>query len=284
MPVIITNGILKATIAGRGAELTSLKKHGKEYMWEGNPYYWGKHSPVLFPIVGTLKNDEYQTNGKLYQMVRHGFARDSHFEIVDQREDSVTFVLKQDNRTLAIYPFDFELKISYKFVGEAMQIVYGVKNTGNQQMPYSLGTHPAFALDDAIGRYSLRFPEDDALTYHHLKDNLLCPETSVIPFKEKNLALSPDMFANDALVIKSLRSRSVALCKNGVEIIRVEFPDFPNLGLWTKPGAPFLCIEPWHGYADSFEKENAVIEQKEGIRLLDVSDSHAYALKIIPGF
>ena len=282
MPVTITNNTLTATIAEKGAELISLQKQGKELIWEGNPYYWGKHSPVLFPIVGTLKNNRYTTRGRQYEMGRHGFARDMSFKVSDQSDDRVTSVLTENESTLAAYPFAFELKMHYLLNGPELEITYEVTNTGNKLMPYSLGAHPAFALDSNIENYSLAFAEDDEIVYHHLKDDLICRETSVIPLSRHQLMLSSKLFENDALVIKSLRSREVTLLKNNRPILTVALGDFPNLGLWTKPGAPFICIEPWQGYADSVESQTDILEEKEGIRLLDISDMHSYKLRIKP--
>jgi galactose mutarotase-like enzyme len=264
----ITNGTLTARINSLGAELTSLTDAaGREYIWEGEARFWGKHSPVLFPIVGTLKNDTYTHNGTQYHLPRHGFARDNEFRVKERQSDSVTFSFGYNDDTLKAYPFQFELDIKYTLKDNALHIDYIVHNKGNQTMPFSIGAHPAFALPLDIGNYALQFEKKELLVSHILKDSLIAPDTLTLPAKEGLLPLYYSLFKNDALIFVSLRSHSVALVENDRPIIKVAYENFPHLGIWTKENAPFICIEPWHGYSDT-PTSNGNIADKEGIVLL----------------
>lgn len=279
----IKNEYLTAYISTLGAELTSLKdKDGKEYIWEGNPDYWGKHSPVLFPIVGTLKNDTYTFNGKKYQMGRHGFARDREFTVVQQEENAITFRLDYDDATLQLYPFPFLLDITYTLAGKTLNINFSVTNTGNDIMPFSIGAHPAFALPGDFEDYSLTFQETEPLISHRLEDGLLGNSTSILPSENKNLDLKYEIFKDDALIFKSLHSKEIRINNKNRPFIKVLFYDFPHLGIWTKPGAPFLCIEPWQGYSDILQHSGS-IENKEGIVVLSGGDSKIleYTIEIL---
>lgn len=267
MNTIIYNGILTASINTAGAELNSLQRNGKEYLWSGNPEFWGKHSPVLFPIVGTLKNNTYKYNGIEYNLSRHGFARDNVFSITEQSEESITFRLGSDDSTSKVYPFRFSLEIKYSLKDTTLFIDYRVINNGIEPMPFSLGAHPAFALYSDFESYSLEFDDNDALTSYRLKNDLLSEETITIPLTEKSLPLNYELFANDALVIKGVKSKSVTIREKESPVLRLNFQDFPDLGLWTKPGAPFICIEPWHGYSDTPDNDGTIIN-KEGIIVL----------------
>lgn len=279
MPVYISNASFKAVIDEKGAELTSLNNGSREYIWEGNPYYWGKHSPVLFPIVGTLANNSYTLNGKQYQMGRHGFARDQVFEVKEKGADFAVFSLIQNEETLAMYPFEFELLISYRLTSDVLDITYEVKNNSDAVMPFSLGAHPAFALHDNFENYALRFPEDESLLAHRLTNDLIGRQTQELLLENNNLNLDYRLFEDDAIILKSLKSDFVELSENNSGVLSVGFKDFPSLGLWTKPGAPFICIEPWQGYSDTLSTTND-ITQKEGIRLLDIRDSAIFNIHI----
>src|SRR5687768_6508972 len=161
MNITITNHDLTAVINPLGAELTSLKYNKREYIWEGNPEYWGKHSPILFPIVGTLKNNTYTYNGNEYNLTRHGFARDHEFTVKHLGSDTVTFLLSANEDTSMVYPFDFELGLTYTIRDSMLHFDYTVTNKGNERMPFSLGAHPAFALPGDFNEYSLIFEKDE---------------------------------------------------------------------------------------------------------------------------
>ena len=191
----IRNNYLEATIKPKGAELTSLKdNNGKEYIWEGNPEFWGKHSPVLFPIVGTLKDNKYTYKGNTYSLSRHGFARDNDFTIKEQHEDSVTFSLMADEHTKANYPFDFELQLKYTLSGKSLNIEYIIINNGIEPMPFSIGAHPAFALPGDFENYSLQFEKDQQLVSTQLQNDLLSDTEVITLLQNAKMPLHHDLF------------------------------------------------------------------------------------------
>ena len=283
MDITISNGQITAIINPKGAELNSLKNEaGTEFIWEGDAKYWGKHSPILFPIVGTLKNNSYLCNGQIYALTRHGFARDNTFTVKDRTENSVTFSLSYNDDTLRVYPFKFELELAYIINDNVLHLNYSVINTGSGKMPFSIGAHPAFALPGNFENYSLKFENDKNLVSTMLEDDLLSDQVITIPTSNGMLPLNYSLFENDALIFKSLQSKEVTIAKDGNDYIKVSFADFPHLGIWTKKGAPFLCIEPWQGYSDLPNTRGNLIE-KEGVVVLDEGEWYkaSFAIEII---
>lgn len=259
---------LIATFLEKGGELISLKDNsGKEFIWEGNPDFWGKHSPVLFPIVGTLKNNTYRYNNKDYSLSRHGFARDQQFSIVSHLENEIVFSLSDSDETFKMYPFHFELQLIYTLELHSLRIQYKVINKSETELPFSLGAHPAFALPGNFEKYSLEFEITEKLQYHLLYNDLISDQTAVLDLKNNQLPLSYALFENDALVFKSVPAKKITILENGQPRIEVAFSKFPDLGIWTKPNAPFLCIEPWFGYSDS-ASANGNLCDKSGILIL----------------
>lgn len=282
MNITITNQKLTAVINPFGAELTSLRDNNQEYIWEGNPEFWGKHSPVLFPIVGTLKDNTYSHNGKQYSMTRHGFARDNHFAVKEHNSRSVTFSLRSNIQTKQQFPFDFELELTYTLKDSTLQLQYTIKNTGTGDMPFSIGAHPAFSLPGNFGDYSLQFEKQENLLSSQLENDLISDKTVNIPSTDGNLPLSYTLFENDALIFKTLVSKTIEIAKNGVAFLKIAFHDFPHLGIWTKKDAPFICIEPWQGYSDTYTS-TGVLANKEGIIILnpDKEFNVAFSIEIL---
>ncbi|OXA75548.1 Galactose mutarotase [Flavobacterium aquidurense] len=273
MTTTISNSTLKASIKHAGAELSSLKnKQNKEFIWEGNPDFWGKHSPVLFPIVGTLKNNTYRINGKEYQLPRHGFARDLEFQLVDKTENSATFSLKSDDETIKKYPFYFELQLIYTLHEAALDITYKVINKNETKMPFSIGAHPAIALPDNFEDYAFEFEKEEVLQFSLLENDLVSNKTKILETIENLVPLNYKLFENDALVFKTLKSKSLTILKNLKPYVKVDFEDFPSLGIWTKEQAPFICIEPWFGYSDTPQNSGDLFE-KEGVLILDANQT-----------
>lgn len=273
MTTTISNSNLTAQINHLGAELFSLKNSAnKEFIWEGNPTFWGKHSPILFPIVGTLKNNTYLYDGLEYHLSRHGFAREMEFNLIDISKNSATFSLISTNETRNVFPFDFELQICYSLDENKLNITYKVINNNDFKMPFSIGAHPAFALDGNFENYSLEFQKNKTLQYFLLEDGLISNNSNEIQLNNGKLDLNYPLFENDALVFKTLESKSITILQDTVPFLRVIFEDFPNLGLWTIPNAPFLCIEPWLGYSDTVDSSGNIIE-KEGVQLLEANKS-----------
>ena len=187
MTTTISNSILTAEIKHTGAELCSLKDNSnKEYIWNGNPDFWGKHSPVLFPIVGTLKNNTYQHNNSEYHLSRHGFAREMEFELIDKQENSAIFSLIASEETKEKYPFDFDLHLIYTLENKTLKIEYKVFNKGESKMPFSIGAHPAFDLPDNFENYSLAFEKKDSLNYYLLEDGLISNATNEFIWTKMN--------------------------------------------------------------------------------------------------
>lgn len=271
MNITITNHDLTAVINPRGAELTSLKDSSHEYIWEGNPEFWGKHSPILFPIVGTLKDNTYTYDGNQYSMTRHGFARDNHFAVKEHDSRSVVFSLKSNDETKKQFPFDFELELKYTLKDKSLHLDYTVRNTGTAEMPFSVGAHPAFALPGNFEDYNLEFEKPENLQSSQLENDLISDKTVSIPSNNGELPLAYSLFKNDALIFKALESNEVSISKSGIPFLKVAFQDFPHLGIWTKQDAPFICIEPWQGYSDAFNANGNFLD-KEGIILLNAGE------------
>jgi galactose mutarotase-like enzyme len=271
--ISLSNDVISAQINTLGAELCSLKNtENKDFIWEGDPAYWGKHSPVLFPIVGTLKNNTYTHNNKEYILTRHGFARDMEFELVDQTANTATFSIQSNSTTLASYPFQFELQIQYTLFHSTLEIAYKVINKDNSAIPFSIGAHPAFALPGNFENYSLEFEKVELLEYTLLENDLVSTQTETIATNSNFVPLTHKLFERDALIFKKLESKSLTIVEKEIPRLKVHFEDFPNLGIWTKVGAPFLCIEPWFGYSDTIETNGNLFE-KEGIIVLKSTDT-----------
>ena len=271
--ITLSNDVICAQINTLGAELCSLKNtKNKDFIWEGDPAYWGKHSPVLFPIVGTLKNNTYTHNNEEYILTRHGFARDMEFELVDQTANTATFSIQSNSTTLASYPFQFELRIQYTLFHSTLEIAYKVINKDTTEIPFSIGAHPAFALPGNFENYSLEFEKVEPLEYTLLENDLVSTQTETIATNSNFVPLTHKLFERDALIFKKLESKSLTIVEKEIPRLKVHFEDFPNLGIWTKVGAPFLCIEPWFGYSDTIETNGNLFE-KEGIIVLKSTDT-----------
>ncbi|CAD0008790.1 aldose 1-epimerase family protein [Flavobacterium salmonis] len=280
MNTIISNSKLKASIKLHGAELFSLLDNGnKEYMWNGDPNFWPKHSPILFPIVGSLKNESYTFNEKEYNLGRHGFARDMEFQLIKKTESSATFSLSYNEETLQKYPFKFELQIIYKLEEHKLNIEYKVINKGETKLPFSIGAHPAFSLPEKFSNYSIQFEKEEKLKYSLLEDGLISNTTKILETVNNEVSLNYKLFENDALVFKRLKSNSLTIFQNSKPYIKVDFKGFPNLGIWTKENAPFICIEPWFGYSDTVEKFGDLFK-KEGILILEANQTFNTSFEI----
>lgn len=274
MIVTISNSILSAQIKLKGAELISLKsmQSNEEFIWEGNPSFWGKHSPVLFPIVGTLKNNSYNYNDEIYKLLRHGFARDVNFQLISSNTSSATFSLQSSEESKKVYPFEFELQIKYILLNNTLSIGYKVINFDEKDIPFSIGAHPAFALPAEFENYSLEFNKQETLKCFTLENDLVSDTTFEIELIHKKLPLTYSTFANDALIFKTLQSKEITLLEKNKPRLKVVFDRFENLGIWTKVGAPFICIEPWLGYSDTIHSSGKIME-KEGIQVVAKNNS-----------
>ncbi|WP_293871644.1 aldose 1-epimerase family protein [Flavobacterium sp.] len=285
MKTIISNSKVSVIIHHKGAELISLKNTDTqhEYIWEGNPRYWAKHSPILFPIVGTLKNNCYTYKNKIYSLARHGFARDMVFDLISSLSEmsnaEAIFSLRKNIETEKMYPFDFELQIKYALTNSQLLIVYKVINNGSNVMYYSIGGHPALALPKNFEKYSLQFQTQENLISHQLENDLLSNKTKDITLYNNQLPLSYSLFENDALIFKKIKSKQITILENNVPILNFKYDGFPNFGIWTKNNAPFICLEPWAGYSDLLNSRGTLAD-KEGIQKLDHNDFIEYRFSI----
>ena len=277
MQVTLSNDKFTATINLKGAELVSFKNHvtNKEYIWEGNPEFWGKHSPILFPIVGTLKDNSFIHEGIKYELPRHGFARDMDFEIMDSFKNKILLSLKYDDETLKMYPFKFKLLIYFNLSDKSLYIFSEVVSYDEVDIPFNFGLHPAFALKEKFENYSLQFEKQETLKCFTLEDNLLSDKNYFLPLENKKLPLTYSLFKNDALIFKTLESKEITILENNKKFIKLSFFKFQNLGIWTKQNAPFICIEPWAGYSDSIHS-NQNLYEKDGIQILAPKQSKNY--------
>lgn len=283
MNTTISNSRLKASIKNAGAELFSLKdEQNKEYIWEGNPDFWGKHSPVLFPIVGTLKNNTFKIGSTEYQLSRHGFARDMEFQLIEKTGNSAVFSLESNEETLKKYPFEFELQLIYTIENTSLNIEYVVINKGETKMPFSIGAHPAIALPQNFENYAFKFEKEEPLQYNLLENDLISDKTETLKTTGNIVPLDYKLFENDALVFKTLESNSLTILENSKPYVQVDFEDFPSLGIWTKDQAPFVCIEPWFGYSDTADNSGDLFK-KEGIIVLEADQTfHSqFSIKIL---
>jgi galactose mutarotase-like enzyme len=274
--ITIENDFLRASFVTKGAEWRSFveKVHGREFLWQADPKFWGKSAPVLFPIVGSLKGGQYEYQGKTYKLPRHGFARDKEFRVKEQESWRVVFALDSDDETRQVFPFDFTLEIEYRLWKRVIHTSYRVVNTGQEPMLFSVGAHPAFNLpffgEGEFEEGFLDFEQTEPLVRWLLNDQgLLSGETRPLPHAGRSLMTTRPLFAEDALVLKGLKSSRIALRqKDSGSALSMEFPGFPYFGLWSAPGAPFVCLEPWCGVADSVTATGR-LEDKEGINRLD---------------
>ena len=267
---------LRISIHPKGAELQSIYHKGNEteYVWSGDPAFWGKHSPLLFPIVGTLRDNTYVYEGRSYQLSRHGFARDREFVVETQSADAITFLLKSDEPSLKVFPFAFELRISYRVSEASLTTTYDVSNPASGPLYFSVGGHPAFKVplvpDTVYTDYSLEFDKtENAPRWPISKDGLIERESQPLLVNTRVLPLNKALFTKDALVFKGLQSSSVTLKSPRTQRgLTLSFPGFPFLGIWAAPGADFVCIEPWCGIADSVDS-NQQWTDKLGINKLE---------------
>lgn len=247
---------LQAQVNPLGAQLSILRdRDGHDLLWNGDPAVWNGRAPILFPIVGELAGGKYRLGGATYHLSRHGFARGKRFEVVASTNTTALFRLKADESTLPVYPFQFELDVRFAVSGATLSLTSSVRNLGNTVMPASFGYHPALRWPLPYGReraaHFIEFATDEPEPIRRLNAiGLLRPEGLPTPVAGRRLVLEDRLFEHDAVIFDQVRSRSVTYGAADGPRIRVGFPDSPYLGVWTKPGAAFICIEPWHGLAD----------------------------------
>jgi galactose mutarotase-like enzyme len=277
-----------ASISEKGAELVRLQdREGRDLLWDGNPAVWAGHAPLLFPIVGNASHDRVRVDGVAYPIARHGVARIARFELVASDAVSCRWRLRADEETRRHYPFDFVLDVTYAVDGERLAIEAIVRNDGDRQMPASFGFHPAFRWPLPYGRpragHEIRFEVPEPAAVRRLDDGLLSPAEHPTPVAGDRLALRDELFADDALIFDRLESRRVTYGAASGPAIEIAFPAMPQLGVWSKPGAGFVCIEPWHGFASPVGFDGELID-KPGMVVVPTggSETFAMAIRLVP--
>lgn len=279
----IENSFYVLEVNTLGAEMKSIfvKKWQRELLWvpkdEKLKKVWSRTAPVLFPIVGKLKNDSYRLIDKIYQMTQHGFARDLNFKCLSINACEMEFFLEADQETFKLYPFCFELRVKYVLVDHKLNITYDVRNVDRQDIYFSIGAHPAFVTDH-LEDYEIRFEQREA-GFFQLKNGLVNWE-ELKPLESVTLKPNPELFSKDALIFKNLRSKYIDLVNRANdEVIRVSGTDTPFLGIWAKDLAPFICIEPWYGVSDDSNHDQN-LKTKNGIQTLEMGKSFSFSYSI----
>lgn len=281
--------MLKIQTKKSGAELTSIKYNGKEMLFQGakvldsnGNIYWKRQAPILFPIVGQLKNSQTQIEGEIYEMSQHGFARDMDFEEISKTENKHHYMLKYNEETLKKYPYKFELHVIYEIIGDTLTVTYKVKNIDDKTIYFGLGGHPAFNCDYSNGEYEIAFSEnEDKIEFLKLKNGLIDTEKAQNILQDNKIYLKEDTFDNDAVIMKNLKSNKVVLQNHETnqKILELDFTGFSYLALWSKKGAPFVCIEPWQNTADRIDSTQ-IYKDKEGIIELPKDKEYKCEFKI----
>ena len=249
--ITIKSGNTVVTIAKKGAEIKSIISGGKEYMWEANPDIWGQSAPIMFPMCGGLKQGRYELFGESYEMIKHGFAKISTFEVESISENRATMLLRDNEQTRAMYPYSFEFRVTFELSGNSLSVTYDAKNLDEKVMYCTFGAHEAYACPEGIEEYEVVFPECETLYASGLNGDIVTDYTKLIVDNSNRLVLRDIDFFLDALVFRGLKSRTAELVsKNGSRRVKIDFEGFDYFVLWHKYGAPYLCLEPWCGLPD----------------------------------
>lgn len=284
----ISNDQIMIQVDTCGAELKSLKSvpDYREYMWHGDPAYWGRTSPVLFPIVGGLKGGTYRLDGREYTMGQHGFARDMEFQLKSQVASEIWFTLSSDQETLKKYPYPFQLEIGYELSGRTVVVKWRVAGQGNDPIWFSIGGHPGFLCPIDPGtdqtQYKLIFDAKDQIVSSCIEGGLVGDGKKTYALRNGALPITTDLFDNDALVIEKDQAHSVALARpDGTPYLTVDF-DAPLFGVWSPPKkkAPFICIEPWYGRCDRIDFTGDFKEREWGQKIAGSAFEASYRITV----
>ncbi len=275
---------LSAAISPFGAELSSLRDaDGRELMTDADPAYWTGRAPLLFPIVGRLRDDRYRLDGEEYPLPSHGFARRQAFALLDQGPDRAVFRLADNEETRAAYPFAFTLDAAFALAGATLSIEVTVANAGDRDMPASFGFHPAFAWPLPYGgtkeEHRIVFAEPEPAELNALQDGLVGPAGRASPVENRTLWLRDALFADNALMWQAPRSRALRYGTESGPQLAIAFPGMPTLAVWTRPGARFVCVEPWQGHADPIGFAGTIWE-KPGMLRIAPGESRRFAMQV----
>ncbi len=267
--ITLKNEFLTVDISTKGAEIQKIEKNGVNYLWSGDPSVWACKAPILFPICGGLRYDKYTYGGKEYTLPKHGFAKLSEFEVAEESDMEAVFKISGNPDYDENYPFSYDFLVKYALTGNSLKVTYEVVNKDDKTMYFSVGAHEGYATKGGIEDYSIVFDKEETLDSYILDGNLLEHNTIRIMENSKVLPLKYDFFKVDAIVFKNINSRKVTLKHNLSDYaLSVEFPGHDFFVLWTKPGAEYICIEPWCGVQDPVDSDLNIV-RKEGIVSLD---------------
>ncbi len=278
----LKNNVFFVNASKSGAELISIHNltNKTDILWNPDLKFWNRISPVLFPIVGKLKDNSFLENEMHFEMLQHGFARNMEFEIIQHTENSLSMQLTSNEETRKQFPFDFLLNISYILTENCLDIHYSVTNLSSVEMPFSIGAHPGFAIDKPLNQYKLVFDQPFTANRHLIENGLYTGESTPTMQNTHELLLSDELIQHDAVVFKNVPFYRVTLCElDNTPVVTVSSSDFPHWGFWTKPGAPFFCIEPWAGLADS-TNATGNLRDKEGIHILEPNQMKQFSYSI----
>ncbi len=285
----LENQYLQVKVDAQGAEMVRLfdKKKERDVLWHADPEYWGRHAPVLFPFVGALADGRYRHKGITYPMGQHGFARDMAFSLKEEKEDEIWFSLTDTPRTREVYPFPFLLEIGYKLIKNKVEVLWRVTNTGAHKLFFNIGGHPAFVLPKGMemANMHLVFPEKTALHYWHIEDPgsgcVLRGHLHTLPLEDGAVELNENFWSQGVYIFPMSQVEKVALQVNGKPYVSLKTKGFPFTGVWTKPGYPFICLEPWYGRADD-KGFTGSLSEKPDIQKLEGGEvfSASYRIKV----
>jgi galactose mutarotase-like enzyme len=283
--VAIRSDLLSAVISPLGAELQALRDEaGRDLLWDGDPAWWTGRAPILFPIVGAVADDTIRVDGKAYTLAKHGFARKTEWQLVERNEACATFRLEDSEATRAVYPFAFRLDLRFSIEGATLALTATLTNSGTGDLPASFGFHPALRwplpYGGAKADHRVIFAAPEPAPIRRIDGaGLMRPVPEPTPVVGDTLAPDARLFEDDAIIFDRLASRSLHYGAPGTRGLTIDFPDMPELGIWQKPGAPYLCIEPWSGYADP-QGYAGELREKPGILNLPRGSSHQFTMRI----
>jgi galactose mutarotase-like enzyme len=272
----ISNKEISIVVDSHWAELTSLKKLDTEYLYLKQEWFWQRQSPILFPIVGWLKGGQYEYNENIYSLPQHGFARDMEWECRIDNDSQIICTLRSNTETYLKYPFDFTLTLTYTIYESTLYVEYIIENMSEEEwLIASIGAHPAFAIHGNIWEYSLRFSGDDQLQVDQLEWWLLSLQKH-LNLTNHILPLSEELFENDALILRDFKTSRIELLQWEKLVFTFDRGNFPHFGIWKQKNAPFICLEPWHGFADH-KNSSGIFTEKEGLFALEPYESRDFA-------
>ncbi|MDQ1000384.1 galactose mutarotase-like enzyme [Neobacillus niacini] len=281
--IVIENDWLKVDIVRQGAEVRKVthKKNALDYMWTGDEAYWGRVSPILFPIVGRLKEDQYQLDGQTYKMSQHGFLRDVEFDVAEQTSTTVSFVFESLGSLVHVYPYEFTAIIRYSLMENSLIVQWQILNVNKEEMYFSIGAHPAFKVplveNETIEDYDLHFTPaaNKNVMAYELKNSLIHEKGTANDLS--TIQLTKSLFTYDALIYSNIDKVSLVSTQSS-HVVEVLFQSFPFVGIWSKyfetdgTIAPFVCIEPWYGIADTYDTTGN-FKEKFGVNKLEAGET-----------